>query len=88
MIPNVCRNNYLAALSGFSNRAGHGEQLIAVLEFAQRWSEAVDWSTYEGAQEILIRCDAFDDPNRAENLNRRLVMPAASDPSPRPRQDP
>ena len=75
VIPNVYRNNYLAALSGFSNRAGHGEQLIAVLEFAQRWSGAVDWSTYEGAHEILISCNAFEDPNRAENLNIRLVMP-------------
>ena len=77
VIPNVYRNNYLAALSGFSNRAGHGEQLIAVLEFAQRWSGAVDWSTYEGAHQILIGCNAFEDPNRAENLNIRLVMPTA-----------
>ena len=76
VIPNVYRNNYLAALSGFSNRAGHGEQLIAVLEFAQRWSAAVDWSSYQIAHEILTSCNAYVDPNRAENLNLRLTMPA------------
>lgn len=64
IIPNGFRNNYLSALSGLSNRAGHGEQLIAVLEFAQRWSGAVDWSTFDGAHEILIGCNAFEDPNR------------------------
>lgn len=76
VIPNVYRNNYLAALSGFSNRAGHGEQLIAVLEFAQRWSAAVDWSSYQIAHEILTSCNAYVDPNRAETVNLRLIMPA------------
>ncbi len=75
VIPNVYRNNYLAALSGFSNRAGHGEQLIAVLEFAQRWSAAIDWSSYEDAHVALTQCNAFEDPNRAESSNLRLSMP-------------
>jgi hypothetical protein len=77
VIPTVYCNNYLAALSGFSNRAGHGEQLIAVLEFAQRWSAAVDWSSYQTAHEILTACNAYADPNRAESLNLRLVMPTS-----------
>ncbi len=75
VIPTVYRNNYLAALSAFSNRAGHGEQLIAVLEFAQRWSAAVDWSSYPIAHEVLADCNAYVDPDRAENLSLRLVMP-------------
>ena len=77
VIPTVYRNNYLAAFSGFSNRAGHGEQLIAVLEFAQRWSAAVDWSSYPIAHEVLTACNAYVDPNRAENLSLRLVMPTS-----------
>jgi len=77
VIPTVYRNNYLAALSGFSNRAGHGEQLIAVLEFVQRWSAAIDWSSYQVAHELLTACNAYVDPSSAENLNLRLVMPTA-----------
>jgi hypothetical protein len=75
VIPTVYRYNYLAALSGFSNRAGHREQLIAVLEFAQRWSAAVGWSSYQVAHEVLIACNAYVDPNRSETQNLRLVMP-------------
>jgi len=74
VIPNVYRN-YLAALSGFSNRAGRGEQLIAVLEYAQRWSAAVDWSTFDGAHATMLACNAYTDPGVAESSNRRLTMP-------------
>ena len=77
IIPTVFRNNYLAALSAFSNGAGHGEQLVAVLEFAQRWSAAVDWTTYDGARDVLTACNAFVDPGRAEQSNLRLTMPPA-----------
>lgn len=75
VIPTVYRSNYLAALSGFSNGAGHGEQLIAVLEFAQRWSAAVDWSSYDIAHGQLTACNAYVDPNRVESSNVRLAMP-------------
>jgi len=77
IIPNVYRTNYLTALSGFSNGAGRGEQLIAVLEFAQRWTAAVDWSSYEAAHETLVSCNAFEDSARAEAFNRRLMMPGS-----------
>jgi hypothetical protein len=55
-----------------------GEQLIAVLEFVQRWAGSVDWSTYQDAHDVLIACNAFVDPNRAENLNIRLSMPSTA----------
>jgi hypothetical protein len=76
VIANVFRNNYLAALTGFSNGAGRGEQLVAVLEFAQRWSAAVDWTTFAGAHTIVDSCNAYLDAGAAEASGRRLTMPA------------
>ena len=75
MIPNVYRNNYLAALNGFSNRAGRGESLVAVLEFAQRWAAAVDWTTYEGAHAALLAANAYTDAGLADSTGVRLTMP-------------
>ncbi len=76
VIPTVYRNTYLAALSAFSNRAGRGEQLTAVLEYAQRWTAAVDWSTYGGANATLIACHAYTDPRVADASDLRLRMPS------------
>jgi len=75
VIPNVYRNNYLAALSGFSNGAGHGEQLVAVLEFSQRWSAGVDWTSFDGANAILESCNAYLDAGTGESTGRRLRLP-------------
>jgi len=77
IIPTVLRNNYLAALSGFSNGAGHGEQLIAVLEFAQRWVTEVDWSTFERANGTVTDCNAYVDSSLAETSGRRLRLPSS-----------
>lgn len=75
VIPTVYRNDYIAALSGVSNGAGRGESLVAVLEFAQRWVRAVDWSTYEGADRTMQACNAYLDPATAEAQARRLTLP-------------
>jgi hypothetical protein len=69
------RNNYLAALGGVSNRAGQGQSLISALEFAQRWTQMVDWSTFEGAREVLEHCNAFMDAGRADADGLRLTLP-------------
>jgi hypothetical protein len=61
VIPTVYRSDYLASLRGLSNGAGQGQSLIAVLDFAQRWTSAVDWFTYEDSKTILTACNAFDD---------------------------
>jgi len=75
VIPTVYRNNYLAGLNAFSNGTGTGAPLVAVLEFAQRWSSAIDWHTFEGANHLLQECNAFLDPVRAESSGQRLRMP-------------
>lgn len=43
------RNNYLATLTGASLGAGRGQLLIAVLDYAQRCSAAVDWRSFDSA---------------------------------------
>ena len=75
VIPTVYRNNYLAALSGLSSGAGAGESLIAVLDFAQRWTAAVDWRTYEAADAEITASHAYLDPVAAENDGLRLQLP-------------
>lgn len=75
VIPTVYRNNYLAGLNALSNGTGKGVPLVAVLDFAQRWTGAVDWSTYEGTDRLLQECNAYLDPIQAETTNRTLRMP-------------
>jgi Fic/DOC family len=75
VIPTVYRNNYLAGLTGFSNRAGRGESLVAILDHAQKWTAAIDWSTYAGADEMLERCNAYLDPDLADATGQRLRFP-------------
>lgn len=72
--PTAFRNNYLAALSGTSQGAGQGESLISTLTFAQRWTAAVDWSTYESARADGEGTNGFLDPAVAENSGRRLRL--------------
>ena len=75
IIPTVFRNNYLAGLSGVSNGNGRGETLIAVLQFAQKWTGVMDWSTFGGADEALKRLNAYTDPRIAEASGISLRLP-------------
>jgi hypothetical protein len=76
IVPTSYRNDYLAGLNGVSNRAGQGQTLIAVLDYAQRWTASVDWSSYELAHEQLTHANAYVDPGIAERSGQRLRMPA------------
>jgi len=77
IIPTAFRNNYLAALNAISNGNGRGEQLLAVLAWAQRWTAAVPWRSFDGADAALIGCNAYLDPGLAEESGRRVRMPDA-----------
>ncbi|MGH9044639.1 MAG: Fic family protein [Acidimicrobiales bacterium] len=78
VIPTVYRNNYLAGLAGVSNGSGRGETLIAVLRFAQKWTGAIDWTTFEAADEQLRGLDVYMDPGLADASGIRLRLPGAS----------
>lgn len=75
LIPTVYRNNYLAGLSAFSNNAGRGESLIAVLEYAHRWVSMIDWSTFDRADQLLTTSNAYLDSGIAESNGRQLILP-------------
>lgn len=74
VVPTVFRSNYLAALRALS-RTGRPDPLIRVLDYAQRWTLALDWSSLEAAERELERCNAFLDSDEAEAMGKRLRMP-------------
>ncbi len=69
------RDNYLAALNGFSNVADRGEPLISVLDFAQTWTHCMAWSTYATGRASSHATNAFESAAVAEATNRRLRLP-------------
>jgi len=75
VIPTVYRNNYLAGLAGVSNGNGRGETLISVLQFTQKWTGAMDWSTFEETDETLRMLDAYMDPGLADASGIKLRLP-------------
>ena len=74
IVPTVYRTNYLSALKALS-QTGRPEPLIRMLDYAQRWTAAVDWRALEETRHELEDCNAFVDPNIAEVEGRRLRMP-------------
>jgi fido (protein-threonine AMPylation protein) len=70
-IPTSYRDDYLLALRALS-RQGVPDPLIRMLEYAQAFSAAIDFTGLQGALEILRRCNAFERDTEA-----RLRMPPA-----------
>ena len=70
----VCRANYLSA-SKMLPQTDRPEPLIRMLDFAQRWTAAVDWRSVEETQRELDEYNAFLDPNVADEEGQRLRMP-------------
>ena len=75
VIPTVYRGNYLAGLSGVSNGAGHGQTLISVLDFAQKWTARVRWDSYADAEEDLRASNAYLESTVADAQGQRLRFP-------------
>ena len=74
IVPTVYRNNYLMALKALSQNAITGA-LVRTLDFAQRYTAAVDFADVERARFVLDRTHAFADPNEADAAGVRLVLP-------------
>ncbi len=74
IVPTVYRNNYLMALKALSQNGITGA-LVRTMDFAQRYTAAVDFAELEGARLILDRTHAFVDPNEADTAGIRLTMP-------------
>jgi len=75
VVPTVYRNNYLMALKALSHN-GNTAALVRTMDFAQRYTAAIDFSDLERARFLLERTNAFMDPNEADTSGVRLTMPA------------
>jgi prophage maintenance system killer protein len=74
IVPTVYRNNYLMALKALSQNGITGA-LIRMMDFAQRYTLAVDFRDLSTARLILDRTHAFADSNEADAAGIRLTLP-------------
>ncbi|MBA2496828.1 MAG: Fic family protein [Acidimicrobiia bacterium] len=74
IVPTVYRDNDVLALRGATHNR-HFDGLLAVLEFAQRYTARVDFTDRHTAEADLPRTNAFRDPVEADNAGIRLVLP-------------
>ena len=77
VIPLSYRDNYLQGLRALS-RQGNPAPLIRILDFAQQYAAAIDWSDLRTAEEMLRESNALIPPWAAEERGVRLRMPAAA----------
>jgi fido (protein-threonine AMPylation protein) len=75
LIPNVYRNNYLAALRALSVNATPNP-LVRTLEFAQRYGQVIPWNSFDQARYVLDQTNAFMKSNLADELGKRVRMPS------------
>ena len=76
VVPTAYRANYLSALKALS-QTGRPEPLIRMLDYAQKWTAAVDWRSVEETRRQLDACNAFLDPDIADEEGQRLRMPGS-----------
>lgn len=72
IVPAVYRNNYLMALKALSQN-GIAGALVRTMDFAQRYTAAVDFADLDLARLILDRTHAFADPNEADAAGIRML---------------
>ncbi len=75
LIPTVYRANYVAALKGLSHN-GLTQPIARVLDFAQRYTRAIDFTSYDSALAELRATHAFEEPTEAEERGVRLMLPS------------
>lgn len=76
VIPTIFRGNYLAALKALSLN-GLAKPIVRTLDFAQRWVKAIQWHDIDTTRRELDGCNAFVDPNDADERGLRLRLPDA-----------
>jgi hypothetical protein len=74
IIPTVCRNNYVTALKALS-QSSKSTPFVQVLDFAQRYTAAIQWEDFNRARADLQATHAFLDANEADDNGIRLVLP-------------
>jgi Fic family protein len=74
IVPTVYRDNYLMALKALSQYRITAAR-VRTMDFAQRYTAAVDFAELDRARFILDRTHAFTDPNEADAAGIRLMLP-------------
>lgn len=75
IVPTVFRSNYLAGLKALTHRA-ESKTLIRSIDFLQRYSLAIDFSSFDAARGELETTNAFWDPEEADAEGVRLKLPS------------
>lgn len=73
IIPTIYRSNYLTALKAITQNQ-LANPIVRTLDFAQKYTQSVDWTTYDNAISDLNRSKAFMDPTIADNEGIRLKL--------------
>ncbi len=74
IVPTISRSSYLSGLKALS-QTSVTKTLIRVLDFLQRYTLAIDFTTYEGAWAQLDESNAFRDAQQADSEGIRLTLP-------------
>lgn len=81
IIPIVFRREYISALKAATN-SGDAQALIAVMDFAQRWTYQVDFTDIATSLTDLLASNAFIEPEDASDRGIRLRLPSRAIPTP------
>ena len=73
IIPTIYRSNYLSSLKALTH-SGLADPLIRTLDFAQKYTQSIDWDDFEKARAQLTTTNAFMDPAEADEQGVRLKL--------------
>lgn len=73
IIPTIYRSNYLFSLKALTH-SGLADPLIRTLDFAQKYTQSIDWEAFETARMQLTTTNAFMDPAEADEQGIRLKL--------------
>jgi hypothetical protein len=74
IIPQVYRDNFLVSLRALTV-SSRTDPLVRTVDFAQRYTAAIDFADFDKARATLERTNAFADPVGADAAGVRLVLP-------------
>ncbi|MGC1166827.1 MAG: Fic family protein [Solirubrobacterales bacterium] len=81
VIPLCFRDDYMQGLRALSRNADP-RPLVRILDYAQRYAVAIDWSDLPRAEQMLEETNAFVPPDLADERELRLELPAPATPRP------
>ena len=73
IIPTIYRSNYLSGLKALTH-SNLTDPLIRTLDFAQKYTQSIDWDDFESARQQLTETNAFMDPTQADEQGVRLKI--------------